>query len=258
MKKITLAVSLMLILTACHLNTKHTVSVQDTLITIPTQSQRLKHLADIASRNIKVDKENTIIYFDKNGIVQNSPQIDGFYRKLLGYNREGKAVIQDFYQNSNTKQTNPMTLSNIKNLRNFDSAMMIGRVIWYSPKGEITQFLDYDKNGLVQRGGYYNQSGMRVLETEGDNHINVNAPVKMRGYYENGNILFENSQANDVSESTFYYQNGQKMWHGMSKSETIHAWKSDGTPTELSEIVDDVVAAEQRASKLINQFMNNE
>ena len=55
----------------------------------------------------------------------------------------------------------------------------------------------------------------------------------------------------------FYYDNGQKMWHGMSSTETIHAWNRDGQPVELSEIADDIAAAEKRASQLTNQYMSN-
>ena len=47
------------------------------------------------------------------------------------------------------------------------------------------------------------------------------------------------------------------MWHGMSSTETIHAWNRDGQPVELSEIADDIAAAEKRASQLTNQYMSN-
>lgn len=252
MKKTVLVICVAMALSACNLKSKPNI----TTTSIPTQAKLLATQANAASHKMKSSKENTIVYFNPNGEVQTTPQVGGFYRKLLGKNRAGQAIVQDFYQDSNTKQTNPMILLDMKNFDNFDSAVMQGRVIWYNPAGEITQFLDY-QNGLVQRGGYYNQAGTLVLETEGDNHLNPNAPVKIRGYYDNGQILFENNQANDKSESVFYYDNGQKMWHGMSSTETIHAWNRDGQPVELSEIADDIAAAEKRASQLTNQYMSN-
>lgn len=254
MNKTILTLGILVVLSACSLPNRQ-APLNINLDTIPTQTDVLSNHADMARYKMKATKEHKIVYFDKNGVVQNSPQVGGFYRQLLGYNAAGQAIVQDFYQDNQAKQTNPMILADSKNFDNFDSASMQGRVIWYSPAGKITQFLDYE-NGLVQRGAYYNDAGIRVLETEGDNHLNPDAPVKVRGYYDNGKLFFENSQVADESQSVFYYDNGQKMWHGVSQSDTIHAWKRNGRPTELVDIADEVASAEKRATEMIKQFIN--
>lgn len=257
MKQFVLAISVAMVLSACggeRLWRKSAAA--PTVSSTPSQAQAVARDANLAADKLKKDKLHTgiIAYFDAEGHLKDKPQTDGYYRQFLGRNKAGHAVVQDFYQKNQAAQTNPMVIPDDKNLNNFDSAIAQGRVIWYSPEGKITEFLDYH-NGLVQRGGYYDDAGLLVLETEGDNSQDVNAPVKMRGYYANGKLLFENSQQKDVSDSVFYYENGQKMWHGMSNSETIHAWTKDGKPVDLTEIADEVAKAEKRANALMQQYM---
>lgn len=221
---------------------------------IPTQVDTVAKSADSAAEKLKQKESSVIAYFDADGNLVETAQKGGFYRKLLGRNKAGLAVVQDFYQDNQAKQTNPMVVPDDKNLKNFDSAIAEGRVIWYSPEGKVTEFLDYHK-GLVQRGGYYNEMGVLVLETEGDNSKDVNAKVKVRGFYENGKLLFENTQEKNDSVSVFYYDNGQKMWHAVSNSETIHAWTKEGKPVELSDISEAASAAEKRATELMQKYM---
>lgn len=223
---------------------------------VPSQVGVLVPSANFASEKLKKDKNlsGVIAHFDADGKLAETAQTGGYFRQFLGRNGKGQAVVQDFYQDNQAVQTNPMTIPDDQNLKSFDSAVAEGRVIWYSPAGKITEFLDYH-NGLVQRGGYYDDAGVLMLETEGDNSKDVNAPVKMRGFYANGKLLFENSQQKDVSDSVFYYENGQKMWHGVSNSETIHAWTKDGKPVDLTEIADEVAKAEKRANELMQQYM---
>lgn len=258
MKPLLLAVSVAIALSACSSTRLLSWKPAAEPTNVPTEVQTLARSADAATTKLKKNKsENNIIaYFNADGELVNTPQEGGFYRRLLGRNSSGLAVVQDFYQDNHAKQTNPIIIPNDKDLKNFDSAIGEGRVIWYSPTGTITEFLDYH-HGLVQRGGYYNQAGILVLETEGDNSKDVNATVKMRGFYENGQLLFENTQKKDTSESIFYYDNGQKMWHGVSSSETIHAWTKDGKPTNLSDITEAASAAEQRATELMQKYMNH-
>ena len=52
-------------------------------------------------------KENIIAYYDADGDVAERPMKGGYYRVLLGRTAEGRAVVQDFYQDSRTKQINP-------------------------------------------------------------------------------------------------------------------------------------------------------
>lgn len=257
MKSFILAIGMVLTLSACGTNKMPWKKAQSQPMTVPTQVQAVAQSADDATLKLKKNKQenNIITHFDKDGNITEQAQKGGFYRKLLGRNPQGLAVVQDYYQDNQAKQTNPFAIFNDKDLTNFDSAIAQGRVIWYSPSGQITEFLDYHQ-GLVQRGGYYNQAGQLVLETEGDNSKDVNATVIVRGFYDNGKILFENTQGKNASESVFYYDNGQKMWHGVSSSETIHAWTKDGKPTDLSEINQDVTAAEKHANDLMKKYMS--
>lgn len=231
---------------------------KQTPVSVPTQISALSTHANDAAKKLRKDKKNPEIlaYFDEDGVMVEQGVSKGFYRQLLGRNKAKQAVVQDFYFDNKSPQTNPMIIPNDADLRNFDSAVAQGRVIWYSPQGKMTHFLDYE-GGLVQRGGYYDERGVLALETHGDNSKDPNAEIKLRGFYENGKLLFENTQKNDFSESIFYYESGQKMWHGVSTSEAVHAWAKDGKPIDLEDIADEVAKAEKRANQLMMEYLVN-
>ena len=52
----------------------------------------------------------TVYYFANNGAAASAPSNEGYYRELLGKTAEGKRVVQDFYQSSQTPQTAPFVL----------------------------------------------------------------------------------------------------------------------------------------------------
>lgn len=256
MKKLILAICIATALSACGGGSKKAKTITTSASNTPMDVQAIAANADVAAHKIKKDKkqQEIIAYFDAAGNLIPEAISGGYYRKFLGRNKQGHAIVQDYYQDSHTKQTNPMVVPDDENLQSFDSAVMEGRIVWYSPDGRVTQFMDYHQ-GLVSRAAYYNDNGLLVLETEGDNSEDPKASVRVRGVYDNGNTMFENHQVKDTSESVFYYETGQKMWHGVSNSETIHAWTRDGKPVELSEIANDVSDVEQKANELMRRYL---
>ena len=47
----------------------------------------------------------TVYYFNSDSQIASAPSNEGYYRELLGKTAEGKRVVQDFYQSSQTPQT---------------------------------------------------------------------------------------------------------------------------------------------------------
>ncbi|WP_051940270.1 hypothetical protein [Stenoxybacter acetivorans] len=75
------------------------------------------------------------LYFDKTGQYSSTPVKCGFYRKVLGKTKDGGWVVQDFYQDSQTKQTDPIVVFHAEGLRDFSNDVIDGLVIWYRPDG---------------------------------------------------------------------------------------------------------------------------
>lgn len=189
MKNILLATITAVILAACASNTA-----------APTQAGSLNTTADAALTQIKKREARTVGYYDTDGNLVEAPVAGGFYRNLLGYTQEGYAVVQDFYQDSQTKQINATIIRDPANLQNFNVDVTEGRTIWYSPKGVITQFADVSEGQVVRSGDYLNgrlASDYEVLvETNGG---------RMTWYYDNGKPMLISTQNSPAADTTFQY-----------------------------------------------------
>lgn len=152
MKKLLIATLTATILSAC----------ATTEPTTPTQTQSLNATADKVLAKIKHPAARTIAYFDADGQLTPKATAGGYYRKLLGHTAEGYAVVQDFYQDSQTKQTNAIIIPDEANIDSFNVIVTEGRTIWYTPKGDAVQFVDVHAGKTIMRGNYLN--GRLALE----------------------------------------------------------------------------------------------
>lgn len=129
------------------------------------------------------EKETTIFYFSKNYQLINSPQNDGYYRKILGKNKNGQIVAQDYYQNTQTPQTAPFAFTASGNIRSFDSNGNIDSgIISFDKNGNLETVTNY-KNGAATTPTAIYKDNKLIAQVKADN------PFSIAIYYEDGKTV---------------------------------------------------------------------
>ena len=181
MKKILLASLLAVALAA-------QAAPQDAAPAIPTTASELAAQSEAATAKLVAKAETrTLAYYNADGDEVPEASAGGFYRMLIGRTADGKAVVQDFYQDSKTKQIDPVVIPNEKDLKNFDSLVAgDGRMVWYTPTGEALKFQDIKNHQGGTQGRYEN--GKLVYKTE-----EIGDSLRVQAFHENGKLAFEGS-----------------------------------------------------------------
>ncbi|EGY52730.1 hypothetical protein [Neisseria shayeganii] len=203
---------------------------------IPANTAALNATADHASEQVHVSQSERkiIAYYSSDGELAGQPMRGGYYRVLLGRNADGKAVVQDFYQDNQTKQINAVVIPNDQDLQNFDVIVSEGRTIWYTPEGRITSFVDI-QNGTQLRKGYYDEQGRLALSIEGDPRSNSWSRTI---FYENGNPIAIANTLNDKTNYLYFHEDGRKVFQINQIDGSATAWNQDGSimESEINEI----------------------
>ena len=170
-------------------------STATTPATIPTAAAEVASQSEADTANLVAKAETrTLAYYDAEGNEAPQASAGGFYRMLLGRTADGKAVVQDFYQDSKTKQIDPVVIPDDKDLKNFDaSSAADGRMVWYTPEGEVKAFQDIKNHKSVASGRYEN--GKLALKTE-----DIGNTLRIQLYHDNGKLAFDGSGSYDDSQ----------------------------------------------------------
>lgn len=109
---------------------------------------------------------------DKGQGYSATPVANGYYRQLIKTGSDGRFLVQDFYQNSQKKQTDPFWVKDPRGLTSFDSIFIDGSATAYFESGE-TKFkvtykdlkavgvhLSYYKNGQLKYKNNYEDQGI--------------------------------------------------------------------------------------------------
>ena len=202
-------------------------------------------------------KENIIAYYDADGDAAERPMKGGYYRVLLGRTAEGRAVVQDFYQDSRTKQINPVVIGKDSELKNFSSDVIEGLVVWYTPEGRLTSFAEIH-NGKQLRAGMYGENGQLALSIVGEPDVK-DTPFEMRGFYENGKPMFEliDNHTDNGLVRTYYYANGNKLMQlvGKEGAAKTEFWKEDGSSATAEEVQPQIREHLQRMNYLTSKHL---
>ena len=212
-------------------------------------------------------------YADRDGKPTDNPTPGGFTRKTLGKTADGRLVVQDYYQDSNTPQTAPFTLKKDADPRDYTTGAVDGKITWYRPDGSILAIQQYRNGAPVSRLNHYRNSRLAsqselpagISEPE-DPYSNAGeANQGRRYYYENGQLLALESGNNNPWScekqgcegwAILYDENGQPLaaYHGERSNDTVSPkhWNSlNHTPADaqaaLSQTFD---AALQRLHEL--------
>ena len=202
-------------------------------------------------------KENIIAYYDADGDAAERPMKGGYYRALLGRTAEGRAVVQDFYQDSRTKQINPVVIGKDSELKNFSSDVIEGLVVWYTPEGRLTSFAEIH-NGKQLRAGMYGENGQLTLSIVGEPDVK-DTPFELRGFYENGKPMFEliDNHTDNGLVRTYYYANGNKLMQSVGKEDAAKTefWKEDGSSAKAEEVQPQIRENLQRVNYLMSKHL---
>ncbi|QMT40964.1 hypothetical protein [Neisseria shayeganii] len=218
---------------------------------VPANTAALSAAADYAGKQLRQSEQKIIAYYNADGELTQQPMRGGYYRMLLGRNADGKAVVQDFYQDSQTKQINAVVVPDDKDLQNFDVAVTEGRTIWYTPEGRVTNFVDI-QNGKSLRGGYYDEQGRLVLSIEGDPQ---SSKWSLTGFYENGKPIFITHTQNDKTNNLYFYEEGGKMAQINQIEGNVAFWNKDGSNAENSEIATVLQKTLERSDYLMRKYL---
>ena len=141
--------------------------------------------------------EPIVAYFDKDASAGEeydsgysaTPSLDGYYRKLLGRDKDGRFLVQDFYQNTHKKQTDPFWVKEPLALRSFDIIFTDGAITTYFENGHISSTSTYEEGLEVGLSKTFYSNGQQAFEYEiADPEVHS---YKIKFWYENGKPAVE-------------------------------------------------------------------
>ncbi|WP_312968926.1 toxin-antitoxin system YwqK family antitoxin [Acinetobacter gerneri] len=107
---------------------------------------------------------------------------DGYYRKLLGRDINGRYYVQDFYQENSKPQTEPFWIKDPEGLNSFQSSYVDGPITILSKNGKTifkATIQDYELIGISQ--SFY-QNGQLAQENDYERFGEIHQKL----WYENG------------------------------------------------------------------------
>ena len=154
---------------------------------MPRQATTVVQQSNAATARLLAHEETRVIaFYDANWQISEEPVDNGFYRMLLGHTAQGNAVIQDFYQQSRTKQVDPVALAQGKALNDSNSSAVVdGKTIWYTPTGEVEK-VHYLQSGKITYSGRYAAGKLRWAVKQGDES---GKGTSLWAYYPSGKLL---------------------------------------------------------------------
>ncbi|MFD1261527.1 toxin-antitoxin system YwqK family antitoxin [Entomomonas asaccharolytica] len=179
-------------------------------------------------------KEGMIVgYFNQYWVAVDKIDINGYYRKIVKIEDNNSFVVQDFFTDTNKKQSDPVLIHNIYELKQVGFLRSIEGpyVTWY-------------KNGQKQYQSFYNEKGVLdgVIQAWYDSGI-----LKLKGQYDNGKkagqwtewhangrVKSQVDYINNVLSGSYkkWYENGQQHTLGSYKNGLLNglwiAWGSKG------------------------------
>ena len=195
----------------------------DTIEAPDAQSARLPEtLLDAAQAAVNPidytppDKPLPDIHANASGRATEKPAPGGYSRKILGLTADGRPVVQDYWQDSGVPKTAPFTLKEGASLRDFTTAAVDGKIIWYQPDGSIRAIQQYRDGAPASRLNYYHNGRLAiqgelppdVAEPDDPYRSAGEADKGIRYYYENGQLL-----ALDYGHRVLNCYNGCKSWN---------------------------------------------
>lgn len=168
----------------------------------------------------RVDK--IVAYFDKDGKRVEQPEKRGYYRVHVGTLADGNVLVQDFYSDTQTKQTDKFVLQ-AKDLLDFGKHPLNPFHVTYQPNGEVFIFSHRNHQRAVASVYDNGQMVMTAIWQLNDNDDAIGAKF----YRPNGRLLshakgnvrvmgqavgeFFDSQERKIGQYTAYVGDGSRF-----------------------------------------------
>ena len=158
-------------------------------------------------------------HFDPHGNPTETASPGGYYRKALGKTADGRRVVQDYYQDSNTPQTAPFILKKDADPHNFENDTADSSVIWYRKDGS-TYAVQAFKNGEPQSRMNIYQDGRLVAQMPRPQDLDESTdPYRSAGdladglrlYHSSGHLLYLSQHYANQSDEILYDSDGNPL-----------------------------------------------
>ena len=207
-------------------------------IDIPSRAADWAQQSAIQAAKLVATSDTRIVaYFDANGRHVKHPTRGGFYRALIGRTADGKAIIQDYYQDVSRKKIDPVILNDASQMGNFDALITTGIMTWYTPTGEAVSFMELE-----------------------------NGQIRQKATFENGYLVFNQERKNQRNITQFFYPNGKKMLQiELVNGQTQHSISYDEQGNVIADSMQNYQSAndnlqmkkiEQRANGILQRMMS--
>ncbi len=151
------------------------------------------------------------------------PIEDGYYRTLLGRDKTGRFLVQDFYQKTQKPQSSPIWIRDPMGLFSFASDVASGPITLYFPNGQVSYQGTYDDNGQeIGKSQSFYANGKVGLESE-----TTNDNIQQTLWHANGvkaaELTISNDGSNHVIEHKIWDKQGKLVEDDQQQSEIIDA-----------------------------------
>ena len=204
--------------------------------TLPENILDAKQAATIALDYTPGDEQTW--YFDHDGNPTETASPGGYYRKALGKTADGRRVVQDYYQDSNTPQTAPFTLKKDADPRDYTTGAVDGKITWYRPDGSILAIQQYRNGAPISRLNHYRDGRLAVQSEQPAGVAETDDPYSTAGeasqgrryYYASGQLLALEYSRNglscgnhDCEWAILYDNNGRPLaaYHGERSNDIV-------------------------------------
>ena len=134
---------------------------------------------------VNYQKDSVVAYFSQRSEGKSTtaatPQENGYYRVYLGQDAKGYWV-QDFYQNTKTKQSDPFQLKDVEDIPSSASRSMFGSIKEYYASGAVVNDLRLDSGGNFLSVKSYRPNGKILSEYLHDSETDH---VQVKYWYNN-------------------------------------------------------------------------
>ena len=151
----------------------------------------------VESQIVKKDGK-TKYFFDKDGKLVQKKAAGGYYRLVLGTTAAGNCAVQDFFADSNTKQSEPLIVAK-KDCNNLTAGANDGVVITYDKKQQVDGVVHF-KNGKVLNNASRDDNGIVLYADLADEPKNT-IIEKVDSHGAMNTYVFNN---NEIQEFTFF------------------------------------------------------
>lgn len=160
---------------------------------------------------VTADGQKIIAYFseqvDGKSTTITSPRRHGYYRILLGQDNKGY-LVQDFYQDTGNKQTNPFYIQDKKDLTDSFPSSNTGELNIYDIDGNIISKVFFDQHHIITQLSNYAANGQLLYQSHYDSATTLS---KDKYWYSNGQVALDIASYNfdEVLEVQAWYKNGK-------------------------------------------------